>query len=73
MLFFVPVYPIRSVRVLAQGSLEGFPFIYMRRSMRVAEVPLDKAHVRRVYAGVAMLIAFAAAFIWVCAALAPRS
>jgi hypothetical protein len=56
-ILFVPVFPVRSYRIVSEGSLEGVPLIYMNRPFRAVSVPLDAAHVRRVYTRFGIVIA----------------
>ena len=55
-LFFVPIIPLKTYRVLSEGALEGVPLVYMNRKLRVEPLPLDKAHVFRIYRGVGILV-----------------
>jgi len=64
MIMFIPIYPIKSVRVLGRGNLTGIPFIYMTREHRYVPVPLDRAHVRRVYTGLGVTALIIGGLIW---------
>ena len=64
MLMFVPIYPIKSIRVLSEGDVKGVLFFYMSREHRYVRVPLDVAHVRRIYTGVGLLVMTICLLIW---------
>jgi hypothetical protein len=53
---FLPIFPLRSVRVLAESSPTGFPFVYLSRQYKCVETKLDWPHIRRIYAGVIPII-----------------
>lgn len=64
MLMFVPIFPIKSVRVLSEGDLTGVPFFYMSREHRYIRVPLDIAHVRRIYTGLGSTAIIIGLLVW---------
>lgn len=64
LVLFVPIIPLKSVRVLSEGDLSGVPFFYASRSMRCVPVALDGAHVRRVYTGLGITALIIGALIW---------
>jgi len=55
--FFVPIIPVRSVRVLQAGPVYGSA-IYSTHSMTTVPVPLDKGMVVRVYGLIVAIVLF---------------
>lgn len=54
--FFVPIIPLRTYRVVAEGQLGGIPFVYLNRPFRAIRLPLGIAHVLRIYMGLGVTV-----------------
>ena len=61
---FIPIFPLKTYQVISEGQMEGVPFIFTNQPFRAIQIPLDMAHVRRIYTGVGILAGIVAALIW---------
>ena len=67
-IFFFPIFPVRSVRILDASAPSGIPGMWSHQSIKVQKVPLDVRMVLQLYAwiigGILALFLWAKFFDW---------